>query len=446
MSTQLENKYEFDESVQKKIVALMVTDISFLGSIAIETVKPSYFDDVILQNITRWTISNYLEYKDTPTLAILYNEARKLSDKVNLSNEEIDRYHDTIRDLFAYDVQELDYIKDEVVSFAQQQSMRQAFVDAAEIFQKSPDKWQSIPTIFEKASVVGTGLDLGLNFSDLANITKNLGESFDTSKAVTTGLETVDNWFLWKGMYPGEIHLVCGRPGVGKSTVLSHIGVHALLNRKKVFYASFELSAMDILMKFGSRVTGLTMRELLDPVNSEIYQKKMTKIIQFQGEQNTLRVNFWPVKSASANTLRSYLVRLHAIEGFKPDIILIDYPALMCPNRGLGNDNYEDLGTIGNELIALGHEFGAPVVGAVQPQRHAWFIPIIEMEHLAESAKLAHIADSVLTLNMTRDEEQDGHIRIFGAKIRRGDSGRMMYCNFDRSRAFLEESSEKWSY
>lgn len=444
MSDELEeSSYSYETELQEKIVALMLIDRNFLGSVAVEAIKPHYFTDYLFRDISRWTLNYYQHYDDTPTISVLYNEIRKANEEARINDLEVERYRESVKHLFSYEISDIDYIKDEVVNFAKSQAMRQAIFRSIEILKRGADNSsEEVLKVVEKAATVGEGMDLGLGFKDLCDIHKLAIESYDPEKTVKFGLPQLDSWLLG-GMSPGSLHLLCGRPGVGKSTILCSIGCSALFSRKNVFYATFELKDVDIVMKFASRISGMTPQEILSGDNTDMYQKKMDKLSQLKVN---LRVKFWANKSASANTIKAHLTKLHAVEGFKPDLIIVDYPGLMLTNGRGSGDMYEDLGTIGYELIALGDEFGCPVLGACQPQRQAWFFPVIELEHLAESARLAHLAFSVITICMTRQEELEGRMRLFGAKVRRGITGRQSFCRIDHARSILRETDEEWEY
>jgi hypothetical protein len=117
----------------------------------------------------------------------------------------------------------------------------------------------------------------------------------------------------------------------------------------------------------------------------------------------------------------------------------------MNPTDGVKGNDYNDMGGVYYDLSYLGDLFECPVVTASQPQRHAWFLPIVELEHMADSSKKAHIAYSVLTLNQLRKEAEEGKFRIYTAKVRRGYTGKMIYCSFDKGKVQIAPA-EQWDY
>lgn len=76
----------------------------------------------------------------------------------------------------------------------------------------------------------------------------------------------------------------------------------------------------------------------------------------------------------------------------------------LLPSAGVSkDDSYGDAGKVYSDLIKLGDYFQCPILTFAQPQREAWNFAdnkqLITHQHLAHSAKKAHKAHSISTLN-----------------------------------------------
>lgn len=436
--------YLFDESFQNKILALMSQDKLFMGSTAVEVVKPSYFDNPVHQNIARWAIVYYNAYGDTPTQDVLYQELKNFSDKTAITSADYERHVDLIKAVFNTPVQEIDYIKDQVITFGRQQALRDALIEGARIYEKGDvNRYEEVVGIVNKAMSVGAGTDLGISFmDDIDNLPERLRNKYDRSKLIRTGIDGLDNALLG-GMAKGELHAFAGRPGVGKSRVLAHCAATALIQKKNVVVYTHELDEDMWMSLIASRISAMNFEEMVNPANKDHFLEMMQKVKRLKAN---LRIKYYPNKTINVNHMKAHLARLKAIDGFDPDLIVDDYADLLKPAEGAVGNDYKDMGGVFYDLSYLADLFECPVLTASQPQRFAWFLPRIELEHLADSAMKAFVAYSITTINQLRDEEELGRMRLFTAKVRRGYTGKEIFCNFDKGRVQLKETDEHWQY
>ena len=99
-----------------------------------------------------------------------------------------------------------------------------------------------------------------------------------------------------------------------------------------------------------------------------------------------------------------------------------------------------------SDLVGLADSLGCPILSASQTQRHAYFLPVIELDNLAESAMKADIAYSIITICQTREEEKKDQARLYTAKVRNGVTGEMVFMGWDKKRCLVSESPNTWQY
>jgi len=126
---------------------------------------------------------------------------------------------------------------------------------------------------------------------------------------------------------------------------------------------------------------------------------------------NYLRVKIYPRFSASVADIKRDLDLLEQLEGFVPDIILIDYADILKPedDRSIGVDK-EDRTWIA--LSQLGAERHALVVVPTQVTKSGQDAETLGVEHTAKwVGKLAHV-DAMFFINQTEDEKKAGVMRM----------------------------------
>lgn len=230
-----------------------------------------------------------------------------------------------------------------------------------------------------------------------------------------------------------------GAPGKGKSKLMSYLAYAGLLQNRHVVYISCELKEPAVMSNIVQCATGFTMMDIMDPAKREIYLAKAEKIKRLAPH---LKAIYYPNKTVNINNIRTYLTKLQTIEDFKPGLIIVDYADLLNPvAKPLGN-NYEDCGNIFYDLCYLADIYECPVVTGSQLGRHVWNQigdEVITQDTLADSAKKAHVAYSIISLNQNMEETHKGLMRLFTAKVRRGKTLETIYCKFDKNINLVKE-------
>ena len=136
-------------------------------------------------------------------------------------------------------------------------------------------------------------------------------------------------------------------------------------------------------------------------------------------------------------TIRAWVAQHRSTLGVSPDLIILDYDDCLLPVGGTTNDMYEDAGNIYGELIQVADYFKCPIVTFAQPRRDAWDLPegeVIQSHHLAHSAKKAHKAYSVTSINFKKGAKKG---KLFIDKCRRGEDGVYITMERDLARSFF---------
>jgi replicative DNA helicase len=130
-------------------------------------------------------------------------------------------------------------------------------------------------------------------------------------------------------------------------------------------------------------------------------------------------------------------------EGFKFDLIIDDYPDLVSSTRRYTEKRFE-LSEVYKEFRDLGGKYNVPIWGASQSGRNSLSKEIITIQDIAEDIGKAAIADVIVALCQTRDEEQVNACRLFMAKVRDGAKKMMFDAKFyGKSQAIITTGLSK---
>ena len=129
--------YEFEIEMQQKIVALLFQDFTYLSTVGVELIRPSYFDNPYLQNITKWIIKYYEQYHTKPTEAVLLTELSNYAERYTIPLTEQENFAIFIRQLSTLVIEDSIYVKEQALSFAKSVAMREAIGKLVEMYEKT---------------------------------------------------------------------------------------------------------------------------------------------------------------------------------------------------------------------------------------------------------------------------------------------------------------------
>ena len=171
--------YNFEVEMQKKIVALLFQDFTYLSTVGVELIKPSFFDNVYLQNICQWIISYYEQYHTKPTESVLLTELNNYTSKYAIPIVEQENFASVIRSLTTTVIEDAQYIKDQALDFAKSVAMRDAIGKLVDMYDKTND----IDGVY---TVTIPKRDLIVNSSTGRVIGLVAGDSYDTTTEKVT--------------------------------------------------------------------------------------------------------------------------------------------------------------------------------------------------------------------------------------------------------------------
>lgn len=242
---------------------------------------------------------------------------------------------------------------------------------------------------------------------------------------VPSGFTDLDR--LTSGFKPGELVVVAGRPGMGKTSFLLNVALHIAMDHKvPIAMFSLEMSKEQLV-------------ERLLCENARIDAQRMHRGLLSEAEYDRLAQSLGPLSEApifidDSPTLDELTVVLKSRQiqlREKVGLILVDYLQLMQGrSRGDESNRVQEVSAISRALKAVARELNVPVLAISQLSR------AVEqrqdkrplLSDLRESGAIEQDSDMVMFLYRSdyyREDDRPGIAEVILAKNRNGPTGKI---------------------
>lgn len=405
--------------------------------------KNSYFNDPKLQFFMNCFAVYNEKYFTMPSRATVYS----IIEKSFKEKSDQDLFKATFDSILKtpLDGESPEYIREQIVSFIQKErALRATYENQADI---AKGNYDNLSKRMSDAVNINLDKDLGVDIKDVATTFSMIKELQDTSKGCTWGSPTLDN--ILGRIQPGELGVIAGVPGAGKTAWLGHFGTENMKDGKNVALFSFEVNKKRLSTRLYKSLFNVSGKRLLE-------MDSQTALNILDGVKGDIQIIDREANKCSANDMSAILKDLHTYNNFTPDLILVDYIAITAANdRRLDPSNsFKYYKTVSEELRNLGKEFNCPVISASQLNREAMgdkggSKAVVSAKSLAESRGVLDTADTLLIIEQTdQDKYSDkskkiGKYRIKIDKNRNGESQSVVEFNIDWNTMRITEAPSK---
>ena len=308
--------------------------------------------------------------------------------------------------------------------------MRQVVVKAEEIKTNTMNNREDIyQTISETHSILGEILNTKPSIaSDIEDVIDETVNSIKnkTTKLITTGYPNLDKFA--GGLTRGEITIIGGRPGHGKTTVMINMLANVLEKGYKAIFFSRELPNSELLKK----IVCLESQQLsYGMVRKNIFSEQDAKFFNTAVEH--VKKKYSKDKFLMFDNVKDFASSSSEVKRFKPDIIFDDYIQLIAC-KGKEDQRRLQIEKLVNDYKWLAKDTNAVVVLASQLNR---FIEragargkalMPQLSDLAASGAIEQVAENVFFSYYdykVQGEKGKGKnvLTLCASKVRYGDSG-----------------------
>jgi archaellum biogenesis ATPase FlaH len=385
---------------QLKVINQLLTNKEFLLNIR-DTVQEEYFDNSSLQWIVARTLKYFDQYHTSPTLEALQIEVKKLDNELLKTN-----VIEQLRESYRIENSDADYVRQEFSNFCKNQQLKKALLTSVDLLNSG--MYDDIRSLIDSALKAGMDKNIGHEYS------KDVESRYrpDARQIVPTPWEDI-NKLLMGGLGGGDLGLVFGNPGGGKSWMMVAVAGHAVKLGFNVVYYTLELGEVYV----GKRFDAFFANEAVNQIH--LHRKKIeNEINKLEGK---LVVKEFSMGKATIQTLESHIQKLKDMD-ITPDLVIIDYVDLLrSPKRSF--DRKDEIDDVYVATKGLARDLNIPIWSVSQVNRAGAQDDIIQGDKAAGSYDKIMISDFCLSLSRKKEDKVNGTGRLHVMKNRYGMDG-----------------------
>ena len=413
----LKSLQQYGKAFQLKVLGSLLTDKKFLLNVR-DVLYPDYFD----ADSHKWIITQIIEYFDQyhtiVTMDVLKVELHKVENEVlqvALKEE--------LRNSYAASQDDLDYIQEEFTNFCKNQEMKNAILNSADLLKLGD--FDGIRNLVEKAIKAGMDKNIGHEYN------KDIETRYRVDYRPTIPSPwPILNEGIQGGFGPGDLGIVFGSPGGGKSWTMVAIAAHAVQLGYKVNYYTLELGEDYVGKRFDCYFTGYN----IDEINKH-REDVQTYVNNLKGK---LIVKEYPPKGASISTIKAHVQKCIDTD-HKPDMIIIDYvDYLRAPSKSKYSERKDEIDDNFIATKGLAKDLKIPILTPSQVNRMGARDSVIEGDKAAGSYDKMMVADMCLSLSRMKEDKVLGTGRIHVMKNRYGQDGMTYNIKMDTNNGHIE--------
>jgi replicative DNA helicase len=401
---------EYGPSFQMKVISSLLTHKEFLQNIN-DVLSDEYFSNPAHKWVINEILKYYEKYHTTISLDILKVEMKKLDNEVlKVSVKE------QLREAYKADIDDLAYVQEEFSTFCKNQQLKKALLNSVDLL-KAGD-YDSIKYMIESAMKAGQDKNIGHEYK--RDVESRYRE--DHRKIVPTPWSEI-NELVQGGLGNGDLGLIFGNPGGGKSWTLVALGGFAVQMGYNVIHYTLELSEAYTGRRYDAFFTGTPVDQL------EKHKGDVEKsTADLPGE---LIIREFPMGKTTISTIESHIQKVRDL-GIEPDLIIIDYIDLLS-TRKRNVDRKGEIDDIYTSTKGLARELNLPIWSVSQVNRAGAKDDVIEGDKAAGSYDKMMITDLSMSLSRKKEDKVNGTGRLHIMKNRYGMDGLTFQVEVDTS-------------
>lgn len=417
---------------QLRLIAQILTDRKFANSI-IDIIDPNYFEDPYLRIITA-TIKDAKVIDDTiPDIGSL--EFRLLNE---VKDEVQQKYIiSQLRKVQEANLNDTIKVQDIAMKFCKQQELKKSIKEIQKIIDKGDiENYEKCESILRKALEHGDNKDDGIDVFD--NIEHVLVDDF--RKPIRTGIDGLDE-IMDGGLSKGELAVVLAAFGVGKTTMMTKIANTAVSDGKKVLQIFFEDNPKVIQRKHLACWSKIDLNSL-SLHKDEIMEMCKRMISESKEQKGELKLKKFSSDGTTIPIIRQYIRKLIA-QGFRPDIVLLDYIDCVQPSTQHNDANVGE-GSVMRQFETLLSELDIAGWTAIQGNRSSIGAQLVQADQIGGSIKKGQIGHFIVSIAKTLDQKENGTATMAILKSRFGKDGVIFEdITFDNAKIQIDMNGNK---
>jgi replicative DNA helicase len=357
-------------------------------------------------------------------MEVLKVELKKLTNEVlQVSIKE------QLKEAYTSSDDDLEYVENEFANFCRNQQLKRALLNSVDLL--NAGDYDSIRLLVNNALKAGQDKNLGHEYNkDTESRYREDNRSF-----VPTPWEHL-NVLLQGGLGGGDLGIIFGNPGGGKSWSLVALGGHAVKMGYNVLHYTLELGEDYVGRRYDAFFTNQPVQNIAK------HRKEIEDIVpKLPGN---LIIKEFAMGKATTSMVESHIKKCIELD-FKPDLVIIDYIDLLRSKRlkGERKDEVDDLYV---STKGLARELNLPVWSVSQVNRAGAKDDVIEGDKAAGSYDKMMISDFAMSLSRKRLDKTNGTGRVHIMKNRYGMDGMTFNAKIDTSTGHIDINTAEMHY
>lgn len=415
------SKLNLDE-YENIIIYKSLTDSGYLASIA-DIVKPEYFKNKSIASIFE-IVKDFNEKRNKlPTVTeiktyLVTDEQKAAFKQLAQSFSELDKNLDK------------DELYENTEQFLKEKAVYHTMLNVAEDVSRGLVDTSDVLQKFESSCSISLVTDLGFNMYDDIDILiddLNTEQSFIPSKWEWLD-DTLGGGFLESGK---ALYVFAGETNIGKSIFLGNIAHNIASQGKNVLLVTLEMSELLYAQRICTNATKIPMKELRQ--NGPSIKNAISR------ENGKVFIKEFPPATITPNQLKAFIKKFGE-KGIKLDAIVLDYLNLL--HSSVGNNSYERIKNVTEQVRAMSYMFECPIISATQLNRSGFDQDNPELATISESIGLAATADVIASIYQNEEDRELGIIRLGMMKNRYGVRGGTQAMRIDYSTLTIEQADD----
>lgn len=413
---------------QQQLIKSIIEDKKF-GDVIIDVLESKYFDNNSFKFIMENIKELHLSYNKVPNYETL---AQKIMSEGG--NKDVNRPHiDTLESIKNLEKND-EFVKDKSLNFCRQQNLKkelkviQSIIDNGEF-----ESYSKIEQKIQKA------LQVGIMNDTVVDVFHNIDDALekDYRLPIRTGIVGLDN-VLKGGLGRGELGVILAPTGTGKTTIITKFANTAYNDGFNVLQIFFEDNEAQIKRKHYTIWSGVA------PDEQPEFKEEVLSAVREQQERSsgTLKLSKLPSDNITISEIKSKIRKMIS-EGFKPDLVLIDYVDCISPERSVDGEEWKGEGSIMRSLESMTSEFDIAIWTATQGNRGSISSEVVTGDQMGGSIKKAQIAHIILSIGKTLEQKENNLATLSLLKSRVGKDGIIWQnCKFDNQFLVIDTESQ----
>ena len=409
---------------QYRLISSFINEPNFFKDLE-SIIDQNMFTDQYLRVIVGVMKEYFAKHDSVPSFGMI---AIKLKERA-LTEEDDQYFQETLEKIKNTTTEGIEEIQEMAEKFFKQQNWVRVANEIIKIAKDgNAERYDEIDSLTEKAASIGRK-DADTS-SPLENVDGDLSK--EDVVMIPTGVKQLDE-ALGGGLEKGKLGLIIGSSSFGKTSMTTGFAAYAATQGFRVLQIIFEDTHRDIHRKYMAYISEVESKDLnKNPETTEYVKEKLKDSPMSELINNNIRTIRLESGEKTATDIKN-IIKKKINEGFKPDMVIIDYFECVAHERGTSTDKEEvKEGKTMRKFENMAAELDAVFWVTTQGNRDSFAAEIITMDKVGGAIKKVQIAHVILSIARNLDDIASQKANITILKNRGNMAGKTFNgCHFN---------------